>query len=445
MRFLAACFAATFPFSTALTNIFFYTACIFASFSIFNGVNAVRGCVKKVTKNPILGSLSIFISYMLCSALWSLAPKIEIVEAVQKYAKLCFAFPLYLYFIKISLEERVAIYKTVAYTFLISISILAILVISIRIDIFYLIFGYGSLESGYSVGLGSFGQIFSIGSSHDPSFGRNHISQGLFLLLGFLFVVNWGKIAPIFKREDNLKKNSRLKTILPLLLASLLISSILCMNSKTAFVGLLVIVLTKTVHVLVTKLRGGKFGSTLHILPMETGLLILIIFPTLLTSFFVFPPPSFKILLTELLQLGAVTDPNMQTSLAGRLDFWRVGLDSAFENWRNLFFGTGVGTYAEIYQASDIAIFFKAHRNQPHSELVLLIVQFGLVGVVIFFAILANSLRKLTSLELRFELGLIILLYALTNSIIWDNTEGLLFTLFLVVAAVKHAKGNSFV
>jgi O-antigen ligase len=144
--------------------------------------------------------------------------------------------------------------------------------------------------------------------------------------------------------------------------------------------------------------------------------------------------PNFQTRTDTLVSELEAANPRSPNGL--RLSFMQVGAKIVAEHPLT---GLGTGSFAEAYAptarrdwpaGSEMAV----ARHQPHSEFMLMAVQLGLPGLVLYLALLAALARA--SLAVRgFEsdvLALLLAIYVVTstfNSLLWDPTEGYWFLL----------------
>jgi O-antigen ligase len=132
-----------------------------------------------------------------------------------------------------------------------------------------------------------------------------------------------------------------------------------------------------------------------------------------------------------------------------RLSFYRTGLQMFLAHpW----VGTGPGSFSENFSHTDqkavpAGDWLRAERAQPHSEVVLMAVQLGVVGLGLYFALLA-SLALVFRKHPSYQADLLLLLCisfavpACFNSLMWDVTEGHWFCLLAgcLYAAARRSK-----
>ena len=120
-----------------------------------------------------------------------------------------------------------------------------------------------------------------------------------------------------------------------------------------------------------------------------------------------------------------------------RLTFYKAGLEMFL---KHPILGTGTASFAENFvptahrvASADDPEFYNV-RAQPHSEVVLMAVQLGMIGLGLYFALLATLglvfiKRKSYQADLLFLLCISFAIPACFNSLMWDVTEGHWFVL----------------
>lgn len=118
-----------------------------------------------------------------------------------------------------------------------------------------------------------------------------------------------------------------------------------------------------------------------------------------------------------------------ETSIGLRLHFWKRSLDSLAQ--RPLL-GAGTGGWGEAFYeatAGDPPFLHDRTHQHPHNEYVLLAVQLGPLGLLLFIALLVTAFRRarqLPQLEAELARGLVVAFAtgSLFNDSLWDSTEG---------------------
>ena len=134
-----------------------------------------------------------------------------------------------------------------------------------------------------------------------------------------------------------------------------------------------------------------------------------------------------------------------------RLSFYRAGIQIFLQH---PVFGTGTGSFAEGFAHTTLlgpaGDFLRTARSQPHSEVILMGVQLGTIGLLLYFGLL-GSLAAVVRRHKSYRADLLLLLCvsfavpAVFNSLLWDFTEGYWFTLLagcLYAAARKPDAQN---
>ena len=131
-----------------------------------------------------------------------------------------------------------------------------------------------------------------------------------------------------------------------------------------------------------------------------------------------------------------------------RLSFMRASLGVVASH---PLLGLGTGSFAQAYAPIALADWpagsgMALARHQPHSEFLLVAVQLGLLGMLVYFSMLASlgsaALRQ-RSIEAD-SLALLWVIYVVTsafNSLLWDTTEAHWFLLLagcLYVGALRR-------
>jgi O-antigen ligase len=119
-----------------------------------------------------------------------------------------------------------------------------------------------------------------------------------------------------------------------------------------------------------------------------------------------------------------------------RLSFYRAGIQMFLHH---PVLGTGTGSFAEGFAPTAMTLApvgdpFRTERSQPHSEIVLMGVQLGSIGLLLYFGLL-GSLALVVRHHKSYQADLLLLLCvsfavpAAFNSLLWDFTEGHWFVL----------------
>jgi len=135
------------------------------------------------------------------------------------------------------------------------------------------------------------------------------------------------------------------------------------------------------------------------------------------------------------------------SSAGGRLSFYAAGMGSVIDQ---PFIGFGAGSFAQVYVNSNNHGALHKLRNQPHSEIVNQLVQGGGIALCLYLAIFAYMIAiSLRSRRLEVLIPVVLLLmYSVWNSTLWDLAEGHFFVLMVVTVTIvdnmsllKNGKG----
>ena len=377
------------PFSTALTNIFAgLTLIVFVA-----ALLADRSLARPLASPAALLALAL-LALVLAGSTWSIAPPDEVHMGMRKYTKLlilpmaiclCWRAPL--------LPVRVLRWS------LAGSAVLATSLYLVWID----------MMPTSSLGW------WRVGDASDPFAFRNHITAGILL--------SFAACAAFLLATHETRTRARWAW----LAAGLYFSApILMGNGRTGYVGLFI----------------GLFA--LYLLRGRVTLLRSVLVAALISTLFAgayFLSPNLKtrmdLLVTEV-QHDDAKSPN-----GLRMSFMKVGVQSVID--RPLL-GHGTGSFAEVF-APEAQRIWAAHpnelriRHQPHSEPLLLAVQFGLIGAGLYFALL-GAIGKAALRERNpgaDALALLVAIYGVTslfNSLLWNPTEAYWF---LLVAGALYA------
>lgn len=378
------------PFSTALTNIFV-------------GLTLIAFVLALLTDRTLAGPLRTpaallalaLLALVLAGSTWSVAPPDEVLTGMRKYTKLlvlplaiclCWRAP--------GLPARVLRW---------SLAGCAVLATSL-----YLVW----LESMPTSSLG----WWRVGDLQDPYAFRNHITIGILLSFAACAAFLLASYA-----QDTRKR------IALLALGIYFGAPILMGNGRTGYVGLFVgLFALYLLRGRVTVLRSAMVAAVMA--AMFAGV------------YFVSPNMKARmdLLVTE------VASDNAASPNGLRISFMKTGAQAVLD--RPLL-GHGTGSFSEVFAPVAQRIWAgtpneQKTRHQPHSEPLLMAVQFGLIGIGLYFALLAAIGRA--SLYRREPaadaLALLVAVYGVTslfNSLLWDPTEAYWF-LLLAGALYAH-------
>jgi O-antigen ligase len=156
-----------------------------------------------------------------------------------------------------------------------------------------------------------------------------------------------------------------------------------------------------------------------------------------------------KNLVQELENYSSTTEMN---SSGVRLSFYRAGLQLIAAN---PVLGLGTGSFQEGFLPTAKKLWPESHefhtaRHQPHSEIILIGVQLGLAGWIVFFSLIGSlvyAARKSHSFEgdSLLILCVVFVIASFFNSLLWDVTEGYWFALLAgcLYAQARRSSGNA--
>ena len=371
-------------FSTALTNIF-----VVLSYIGFVAALCTSAHLRGVQRTPpALLALALLALYIIGSS-WSIAPHDDIRTALQKYSRLL-VLP-----IAIALSWRDPTLPTRALRWFMA--------------------GAGVLAlSCYLVSIGKMPQS-SLGwwrvstDARDAYAFKNHITIGI--LLGFAANACFlGASYCATMRTRAVAIAAGIAFAVPIVFLS---------QGRTGYVALLIGALT--VFLLRTRITPLRtFGGVAAIALLSAGIYM--------------ASPNVKLRTDDL--VTEIRTEHPRTPNGVRLSFMRVGLQQFVAH---PLIGLGTGAFAQAYAPTALADWpagsDMAHaRHQPHSEFVLVAVQLGLLGTLVYLAMLA-SLGSAALGRRGIEadsLALLLVIYVVTsmfNSLLWDTTEAHWFLL----------------
>jgi hypothetical protein len=395
------------PLSMALTYLFI--ALFFATFTIDLAIGKkTEGYNSFLFWAPLLLYL-----YLILSIAWSPGSIDLQLEAVSKYKKLVFLSLLGVVFYSYRKTNRSINYFIAAVSFCASISILT----KLGITEFFI---PSSLQNGRGWDIitpFSDKAIFYIGGPENPTFGRNHITQGLFSAFAAIFLLSpVGK--KIYRHEFN-----RVGLII------LNISTLFILNGRTGPAVLIAYVILVLIY---------KTGAER---PPLSRIRLPYIILTIIAASAIFPwtQPFHSVQNWIIQQVNQLTP----TSTNERLSFMLVGYHQWVSDPLNFLFGSGLGSFKTIYETHIFSIaYLRGLAVHPHSELVLLITHAGLVGLLGTYFYVRKVIESLDS---DYKLIYITLLFSgLINSSIWDAADGYFTIILLALLGSRIPKGSRF-
>jgi len=384
------CVAFVLPFSTALT----------LSFSLLAVIMSLL-CLTKVTLEYLLRDKLVWLllglfAWILLSVLWTIAPSTEVIEAISKYRKLLLPLLVALPFLylRISADKllRWFLYGNLIVAF-------------IAYAAFLGAFGGGEVHLGF----------FRIGPSEEPLVGRNRITQGAFYIFAALLVFcsfRGRKLSKILLNYG--------------LFVALMFLPIFLLSGRTGYVLFTV-----------AGLIGLGYFCYKRFWRELCVLLVAVIAGWVLLK--ANPHYSSRVVTmgNEIEAIGANATPSGGLDI--RFHFYKVGI---VESIKNPITGSGAGSYAEVYSRSSLGLDrFADDRIQPHSEVILQLVQGGMVALVLYCIIAIVSVTRSFRSPCRFPafpmLMAAFFVGSSFNSYVWDLAEGHLFSLLLGYLVAK--------
>jgi O-antigen ligase len=382
-------------FSTALTNVFIGLSYIGFVLALCTSAH-LRGARRSP---PALLALALLALYII-GASWSIAPHDDIRTALQKYSRLL-VLP-----IGIALSWRDPTLPSRALRwFLAGAGVLALSCYLVSI---------GMMPSS------NLGWWKASTEAHDAYVFKNHITIGI--LLGFaanacFLIATYSATA----RSRGFAIAAGVLFAVPVAFLS---------QGRSGYVALLIGALT-------------VFFLRTRVTPLRTLAAVAAI--ALLSAGFYMASPNIKSRTDDL--VTEVRTDRQRSPNGLRLSFMRVGL-RAFA--AHPLIGLGTGSFAQAYAptaqadwpaGSEMAL----ARHQPHSEFVLVAVQLGLLGMLVYFAMLATlgsaALgRRGVEADSLALLWVIYVVASTFNSLLWDTTEAHWFLLLagcLYVGALR--------
>jgi len=391
----------TLPFSTAL-------ALLFSAFgAVFSVLGLRPGPLLAVVRSPIALCALLLFGWLAFSSIWAVAPRAELIEGVWKYRKLIF--------VVLVATSLVVCRKNPGFLinfFLAGCAIVAFGSLSSRFGVMEYVLGPPASTGGWPIGGTAQKSWLYIGGPDNPTFGRNHITQGAFLVFASMFAT--GRSWSAFR----VSTAQRYRGFLWALIAIFYLLPVFSIQGRSgyllAFLGAGFWVVFSAVS-----LRGWK-----RLVP---GTLVVLVLGVMVST-----SPHFLKRSNEAVEdVVRYSQTGEQTSQGIRIRFWRAGLELATE--RPLL-GYGAGGYAQAYsQLADEPQWLRVARSQPHSEYVILLVQGGLVALALFVILAVASTRStwggLISPDGPGLVGVAILFFAYSsfNSAVWDLAEGHFF------------------
>lgn len=378
------------PFSTALMNLFIGLALI-----AFVPAMMIDRSLARPLRTPAALLALALLALVLVGSTWSIAPPNEIQKGIGKYAKLLILpMAICLCWRDADLPARMLRWSLAGCAWLAT--------------SLYLV--WVDMMPTSSLGW------WRVGDTSDPFVFRNHITAGI--LLSFAACAAF--LLATHVRETR-------KRIALLVLGVYFAAPTLMGNGRTGYVGLFIgLFVLYLLRWRITLLRCVSVAAAMSLLFAGVYLV----------------SPNFKMRMDLLATEVATQDATSPNGL--RLSYMKVGIQSVID--RPLL-GYGTGAFSEVF-APQARRIWAGHpdelkvRHQPHSEPLLLAVQFGLIGAGLYFALLgAIGKAALRRRDLNADaLALLVAIYGITslfNSLLWNPTEAYWF-LLLAGALYAH-------
>jgi O-antigen ligase len=381
-------------FSTALTNVFVGLAYIGFVLALCTSPH-LRGVQRSP---PALLALALLALYII-GASWSIAPHDDIRTALQKYSRLLI-LPIG---IALSWRDPTLPPRALRW-FLAGAGVLAASCYLTR---------FGMMPQS------SLGWWRASTDAHDAYVFKNHITIGI--LLGF------AAAASLLMARYAATPRARLTAIAGgvFFAVPIMVLGQGRTGYVTLFVGLVTVLLLHPRATALVKAAG-------------IGAIALVFFGAYLAS------PNVKLRTDALINEVATGEQRSPNGV--RLSFMRVGLQAVAAH---PLLGIGTGSFAEAYAPTARSIWPAERalvRNQPHSEFLLVAVQLGLAGSLVYFAML-GTLGHAALGPRSFETDSLALMWVIYfvassfNSLLWDTTEAHWFLLLggcLYVGALRR-------
>jgi O-antigen ligase len=424
------------PFSQKLASLFdrgwagalFFLPISTAMSGLCIAIATVTGIIQ-VLRRPALQSVpslraaSIAMYLVTCygifliSIMWTSAPHVEYMEAVSKYTRLLIPA---LFLLNFCYSSKLN-FSRVSMYFIMGVFLCSVISVGTLLGVTEFLLGaHGADVSGWDFRVRGNGILY-IGGVENPTFGRNHITQGLFSALAAIMIIYDFVFSPHLKRG---------RLILGIIGLSFIMTALFALNGRTGglmFLGGLVLISGKAM------LRQGARGLRL------AGVLAFAATYALIS-------PGSKVVdrMTTITDYAGISEvkKSVDTSLSDRGLFIKIGYSVAL---RNLPWGAGIGSFSEEAAKYTIGTFHEKNRLQPHSELIQWSVQLGVFGllaylIMIFYALIGFWREPGTERSLLFLLILTILVAGVFNSVIYDMAEGYLLMILISLLVIDFSK-----
>lgn len=387
------------PFSTALTNVF--VALTYLVFLLALATN--RELKNGLQLTPSVLAIGLF-GLLLAGVTWSIAPQKEILQALGKYMKL-FLIPigLALAWRDDALPRRAIVW-----------SLAGAVVLTLSSYLVWLNLMPASRYDWWHIGDASNAFAF-----------KNHITMGVILGFSALICLNYYFYASS-TRGRLLSIGAGIFFVFPIIFLT---------QGRTGYVVFFVGLLTLCIL---------RFRSSWKMLAVS------MLTATTIFAGFYSVSDNFRQRSTHLIAEIKDYSSSNQMHLSGtrfsdsgevnssgiRLGFYKAGLQMIAQH---PIFGLGTGSFSEGFVLTAKKLWPEnspelAMRHQPHSEVILIGVQLGAMGLIMYFSLLGSLIgvaRKSRSWEAA-SLSILVVIFgtaAIFNSLLWDVTEGHWFVL----------------
>jgi O-antigen ligase len=387
------------PFSIALTNIFVVLAFV----AFLPVLLSDRRTLEALKSLPSVLAIGLF-ALILLSSLWSIAPQAEVVQAIRKYSKLLL-IPIGLALARSdnALPRRAIVW------FIAGTAVLALSSYLVWLDLM------PASRLGW----------WDTGGFKNAVAFKNHITIGILLGFSTLICLSYYFYASSVRQ--------RLAAICSGIFFAFPI--IFLTQGRTGYVVLFVGLVTLCIL---------HFRANWKILSVS-----LIATAVMFAGFFSMSD-NFKLRTTHLIsEFENYSNSKEMNSSGIRISYYRAGLLLMAEH---PVFGLGAGSFSEGFSPTAKKLWpgndpHSGVRHQPHSEVILIGVQLGVIGLIMYFSLLASLMaaaRKSNSYEADTLLLLCVVFGtgAIFNSLLWDATEGHWFAL-LAGCLYAHVRQSS--
>lgn len=394
--FLLALFCV--PFATALTNLW-AILCLLGFLVLLAMQPGVRAAVRTPPAMLALGLLALYVA----ASAWSIAPQDDIGDALRKYTRLTI-LP-----VGITLSLRAPqLARRALFAFLGGCSVLALGCYLVWFD---------------AMPTSSLGW-WRVGGKEDAFAFKNHITVGILLSFTAAACALAGTYAAGLRRLAWAGA-----------MAGFSVPIVFLNQGRTGYVTLFV----GLAAVLLLRARHSRLGAAV-------GLAAL---PLLFAGFY-HTSDNFRLRTDQLIH--EISTNQEQSPNGVRLSYMVNGLQMVADH---PLIGQGPGAFAEAYAPVAKRVWagrpdMSDARHQPHSEVLLVTVQLGLVGLAVYLALL-GTLARPALVRRSLDADLLLLLLAvygaasLFNSLLWDTTEAYWFLLLsgaLYARALPAARPN---